>query len=499
MTENDIEIIPINETYSRIKCDSGVAKELSEYFKFRVPGYYYMKAYKANMWDGYIRLFDVRNNTIYKGLTSYIPDFCRRYQYIYSEPAPAKIEINDNKLIEWIESMKIPFPMYDHQFRAVRSSIQNKRQLILSATGSGKSLIIYTLARYFKNKKVLVIVPTISLVHQMVGDFELYSKDDSSFSVENNCHKIWAGQEKNSTGANIYVSTWQSLYKLDRKYFEQFDVVVGDECHQFKSDSLKSIMEKCVNAQYRFGTTGTLEESKTHRLVLEGLFGKVFVASTTDELMKKNLLSQLSIVCVQLQYPEIICKEIKKVKYVDEINFLIQHKKRNSFIANLAIAQKDNTLILFQFVEKHGKLIYEEILRKLEGSDRKVFFIHGKIDSLVREEIRKITETEKDAILVASSGVFSTGINIKNLENIIFASSTKSKIKTLQSIGRSLRIGRSSHAVLYDIVDDLCHKNHKNYAMKHFIERLRFYNNEKFKYKIGKVSLTQSMYKINTN
>jgi superfamily II DNA or RNA helicase len=324
----------------------------------------------------------------------------------------------------------------------------------------------------------------------MQSDFEEYSKNDDSFDAQKDIHCIWGGQAKESN-KKVVISTWQSLFKLPKSYFEQYDVVIGDEVHLFKAKSLVGIMEKLTNAQFRFGTTGTLDGSHTNQMTLEGLFGSTYRVTTTKKLMDEGHLAQLQIQCLVLKYDSISCNKTKRIKYNDEIEFLISCKERNLFIRNLALTMKENTLVLFQRVDSHGKLLYRLIEKRIQdkGLNRKVFFIAGEVAKDVREDIRKITENEKDAIIVASLGTFSTGVNIKNLENIIFASPTKSQIKVLQSIGRGLRVGRSGKATVYDICDDLTHKSYKNWAQKHFIERVKIYTSEKFKYTIHKVNI----------
>ena len=145
--------------------------------------------------------------------------------------------------------------------------------------------------------------------------------------------------------------------------------------------------------------------------------------------------------------------------------------------------------MLFQRVESHGSILYEEI-NKSAGENRKVFFVHGGVDAEERELVREITERENNAIIVASYGTFSTGINIKKLHNVIFASPSKSRIRNLQSIGRVLRKGKDKvKATLYDISDDCSTKNKRNYTLNHFIERIRQYNEEKFNYEIITIQL----------
>lgn len=484
-----------NDVYIQIESSSAVYQELSEFFKFRVPGYQFMPAYKMRMWDGNIRLFNIMDGSLYSGLINYVKVFCHSRGYTLT------IDPNLENIHPWsttdtenyIKTLKLPFDPRDYQVSAINHAVKHRRALLVSPTGSGKSLIIYSLARYY-NKKTLIIVPTVSLVSQMISDFRDYAKKDPTFKVDKMCHAIYQGQKKETT-KQIVISTWQSIYKMPKEWFKNFDVVIGDEVHLFKANSLKSIMEKLTDTPYRFGTTGTLDGTQTHKLVLEGLFGSVFKVTTTKNLMDKKQLADLNIQCLVLKYDEITTKINKTLKYQEELKFLIQNKKRNVFIRNLAISMKSNTLVLFQFVEQHGKILHEMISKKILELEpkRKVFFVAGETESSVREDIRKITEKEKNAIIVASAGVFSTGVNIRNLDNIIFASPTKSRIKTLQSIGRALRIGdNSDKATLYDIVDDMSHKNHKNFALKHFLERVKIYDSEKFKYKLHQISLEKN-------
>ena len=289
---------------------------------------------------------------------------------------------------------------------------------------------------------------------------------------------------------NLIISTWQSLYKLPKEYFEQFDFIIGDEAHLFKAQSLTTIMSSCTNARYRIGLTGTLDGTKTHKLVLEGLFGPVEQVTTTRKLIDSGKVADFEIKCLVLKHDDAICKEMKGKEYKDEIAYLVLNESRNKFIKNLALSLGTNTLILYQYVDKHGKILYDLITGAKNIKDRKVFFIHGGVDAEMREEVRRITEEEKDAIIVASYGTFSTGINIKNLHNIIFASPSKSRVRNLQSIGRGLRQSEGKDkATLYDIADDLRVGKHMNFTLRHFVERVKIYNDEKFDYKLYKIGL----------
>ena len=244
----------------------------------------------------------------------------------------------------------------------------------------------------------------------MYKDFEEYCFDVGSY-----CHKIYGGKEL-QTDKQVTITTWQSIYKLPKPFFQKYNVVIGDEAHNFKSKSLVSIMTKLCDAKYRFGFTGTLDGTETNKLVLEGLFGPAYSTIRTKELMEAGHVAKLDIKVLLLKHDEQAFN-----KYEDEIQYLIGHEKRNKFISNLALDAKGNTLILFTRVENHGKLLYD-IINSKASENRHVFFVHGGVEVEQRELVREITERESDAIIIASYGVFSTGINIKNLHNVIFAS-----------------------------------------------------------------------------
>jgi superfamily II DNA or RNA helicase len=394
---------------------------------------------------------------------------------------------------KFIEELNIhargePIEVREHQIDAYIHAMQKRRTMLLSPTASGKSLIIYLIFRQlyqYQKLKGLVIVPTTSLVEQLTSDFADYNNEN----MEQYIHKIYQGKEK-TTDKPLTISTWQSLYKLPKEYFEQFDYVIGDEAHLFKAQSLTTILTSCINAKYRIGLTGTLDGTKTHKLVLEGLFGPVKKVISTKELIDKDQLANFEIKCLILKHSDEDSLRHKDNTYQEEIEFLITNKERNKFIKNLAVSLEKNTLVLFQMVDKHGRILYDMIRETKKIGNRKVFFVYGGTETIDREEIRKIMEIENDAIIVASFGTFSTGINIRNLHNIIFAMPTKSSIRTLQSIGRGLRQSDGKEiATLYDIADDMRYKKHMNYTLKHFVERTKIYNEERFPFKIYKIGL----------
>ena len=471
-----------NDVYVIVKTEPNISRELSDFFTFEVPGARFMPQYKKRIWDGKIRLYNMINGEIYYGLIPYIEEFAKRNDIdieYEGELNATEYAIEPTVLDGFIRNVRPKsngktLQLRDYQRNAVVHAIRNNRSLLLSPTASGKSLVIYLLSRWYESSRVLILVPTTSLVEQMYTDFLDYGY------LESKMQKIYQGYTKDIS-SEVTISTWQSLYKMPRKFFEQFGCILGDEVHLFKAKSLTNIMNKMHQTQYRHGFTGTLDGTQTHRLVLEGLFGSVNRVTSTKELMEKKTLAKLKIKCIVLQYPDSDKKFMKDQSYQDEVDLLVRDERRNKFIVNLTNYLKGNTLVLFQFVEKHGAVLYD----MMKDLDRKVFYVHGGTDTETRENIREITEKEKNAIIVASYGTFSTGINIRNLHNVVFSSPSKSRIRVLQSIGRGLRTTNDkTGATLLDIADDFTWKSKQNFTLRHFMERINIYNEEEFDYEI---------------
>lgn len=481
-----------------ISCERHIAQELNEFFAFQVPGFQFMPNYRNKMWDGKIRLFNINTQQLYLGLYDHLMKFAMQRQYVVKSDVVSITPtsgLSDENIADFFKALNLhcknkPIIPRDYQIKSFTHCVKKERALLLSPTSSGKSLVIYSLIRWHQNfldnDKILILVPTTNLVTQMYNDFLDYSSHDK-WDGKGQCHMIYSGRDK-KTDKQIVISTWQSLFRLGTPFFKQFGMVVGDEAHLCSATSLKGILEKMVSCRYRFGTTGTLTESRTHQFVLEGLFGKVYKAVTSKQLMKDKHISELKIQCLLMQYPDVEREMVKKATYKEEIDFIVSHTKRNNFICNLALDQTGNTLILFNYVEKHGKVLKKMMESKSKGRD--IFFIAGETDVEERESIRAITEKCKDAVIIASSGVLSTGVNIKNLQSLIFAHPYKAKIRNLQSIGRILRLDdKNNQAVLYDIVDDLHWKKRDNYGLKHWRERVKIYADEKFDYSLKPVTV----------
>jgi len=469
-------------------------QELTQFFTFEVPGASFMPSFRNKMWDGKIRLFSPATGEIYVGLLQYIRGFCQKngIDYILEEGVENERVIVRQVVRDFIKSLKPKsggksLKVRDYQIDAVHHAIARNRALLVSPTASGKSLIIYSLVRYYHmmGLKTLILVPTTSLVEQMYSDFEDYGWSSGTY-----CQRVYQGHSS-KVEKDVVISTWQSIYKLPKKYFEQFGCVIGDEAHMFKAKSLTGIMTKLHQCMYRYGLTGTLDGTQTHQLVLEGLFGPVEKVITTKKLIDNKSLANLKIKCIILKHENIR----ERMNYAEELQFLGEHERRNAFLAELLMHLPGNTLCLYQLVEKHGKLLHEAVKESqseeiFDDKLRKVFFIYGKTSTTEREEIRAIVEGETNSITIASYGTFSTGINIRNIHNIVLASPSKSRIRVLQSIGRGLRVSENKDSVLiFDIADDMTFRNQSNFTLNHFQERIQIYNTEQFNYEISKVKL----------
>jgi len=468
---NDVTVTKVDEVFMQVHCDKGLARDLFEFFSFDVPNAKFMPSFKNRMWDGKVRLFSIKTNKIYIGLLPYVDEFCRERGFNFSgvqEVLGHKHKKDISKNGE-LKSWGLPFEPRDYQLDAFNTAIQYGRQLLLSPTASGKSLIIYMLARYYDTKTV-IIVPTTSLVEQMTKDFEEYGYK------ERVC-KIYHGQEV--FDAPITITTWQSFAKAPKDVMQAFDVVIGDEAHLFKAQTLKTILEKMNKTAVRIGCTGTLDGTEVHRLQLEGLFGPVKKVISTAELMESGTIAQLKIDCVILRHTK-----QKKTTYQDEMDYLVSHEARNDFICNLVYSLKGNTLVLFQYVEKHGVLLHNKMMKRLGD---KLHYVYGGTDTKDREMVRTLVEEADDNVILASYGTFSTGVNIKKIDNVVFASPSKSRIRNLQSIGRGLRkTDGKTEMKLFDIADDLqC----QNFTLNHLKERINIYNEEGFMYEIRQFDL----------
>lgn len=460
-------------------CDIDYALEMAESFKFQVKGYQFMPSYKMGKFDGYIRLFNLGTRLIGSGLLLKVIEFCKTRDYSYEvieNPHHVKSSITKDEVVTYMDSLNLhargePLEIRDYQVNGVYTALKEQKCILLSATGSGKSMLVYSIFRYITEEldgRVLLIVPTVGLVTQINSDFKDYSSHNG-YNVDENMHLISAGVTKD-TRKRIVVSTFQSLKGVEHEWLNSFDCILSDEGHKISADSFKTIYDKATDVSYRIACTGTLSDTKCDLLQMQSLTGPIFEIALAKTLILDSKLVPLKIKAISLDYPTEICKEFKKVSYEDEIGWLTTNSKRNNFIKKLALNCKGTTIVFFRLID-HGKTIYNLI--KDSSGDRKVYFVSGEVNKEERESIR-LAANSNDAIIVASYGCMSTGINLPAISNMVISHPMKSSITYRQSIGRGLRLAEGkTHCNLYDIGDNLTYKNKVNFAYKHFGERLK--------------------------
>lgn len=519
MEGEKIHVVLLNATYMQIGAEDSILRELHEYFTFEVPGSQFMPLRKHGVWDGKKRLFNLVNQTLYVGLLPLLKKFASDREYTVVEYDDIDIKKKKSITVDQTrafltdlrpQAKNIDITPHPYQEEAIHFCLNSPRTTIVSPTSSGKSLIIYSLIRWnldkIPNTKILLVVPTVSLVLQMYSDFKDYSTKNG-WNVEENCHKIYAGQEKNSD-KQVIITTWQSMQKQKSTYFQQFDVLIVDEVHNAQAKELTRIAEACSNAYIRYGFTGTLQDTLCHKLVILGHFGIEKKVIQTKELMDQGYISDMEILCLIFEYSETEARALAKnitaekrkssgkgggaIGYSMEMDFIVSHEARMRNLVALILSLKNNTLVLFNLVDKHGKVIYNTLINEIKKRSlkKRVLFVSGNTPAEKREEYRSLMEESDDIILLASYGTTSTGVNIKNIHNVIFASPSKSKIKVLQSIGRGLRKNENKSKVrLFDVIDKITYKTRKgneknNYVFNHFWERWKLYKKEQFSYKI---------------
>lgn len=471
-----------NNVFIKLACSQGLSHELSEYFSFMAPNHKHDKRFKNRIWDGKIRLFNGRSKTLHAGLFNRVKKFAKQYGYevIDQRNVQGSQEVTDDQLAIFLKALNLPVDREprDYQIAGLRIAARDKRALLLSPTSSGKSLMMYMLFRWF-NKKTLIVVPTTTLVRQMAEDF-------ASYNYTGEVSQILAGASKEDLN-KVTVSTWQSIFTMPPEWLSQFKVIIGDEAHGFKANSLKTIMENAANAEVRIGTTGTLDDLKVNELTLEGLFGECHKLITTRELMDRGQIAKLQIYAYELDYPKDVKTLARKMKpeYDDEMNFIYEHRKRTRFVNGLVERLNGNKMVLFKKVS-HGKAMYEHF----KSIYPNVHIVYGDIATDERNDIRALTELSNDAIIVASYKTFGTGISIINLPHVILAAPIKSKITLIQAIGRALRRGgEKTNAYVHDIGDNISVGQYVNHAYRHFVGRLELYAKEQLPFKLLRVQL----------
>ena len=495
--------ISLTENKQLLRIDSANEMEIEQLnisLNRRVENWRFHPLYKKGLWDGYISY--VKDDTwIPAGLWKEVMDVCKEYRYDLKLNGITELfdkNIQAESFSEWAMdffdgSSIVP---RDYQIEAAYNILKFRKCLAELATSAGKTLISFLTVAYMLEKKkaerILFIVPNVSLVVQATEDFTDYNWQNR---VPLKIQQIYSGQ-KIRAGRNIVIGTYQSLVKKEKSYFEQFDAVVIDETHKAKSASIKTILQKCTNAEYRYGLSGTIPKPNTlDRLTLMAYTGPVITEVSANFLQNEGHIAKCRVKVIEMDYAPQSAKdafrEMAFNKYENkdvfkfEQNYIINSEGRLNFICNIISRVKRNSLVLFHRIE-HGRKIYEKLRQE---SNKTVYYVDGGIDKDIREEFKKKMEAGEEIVIVASYGTFSTGISIKKIHNIFFTESFKSEVIIRQSIGRGLRQHESKDTVnIIDFVDDISSPDWDNYLMRHAKTRQKIYREQKFEYEIKNVS-----------
>lgn len=485
---SDLIIEKVNSSCVHLVCEDGLSHRFYNVFSAYAPGYRFNPRFKLHVWDGKVRCYNPITQILPIGLLNNLLIWCDQHKIEYSMQGfdkPLRDNIDKAELEKQMNSyITAGFQARDYQVNAVHAALTNRRGVLLSCTGSGKSLMIYTFLRYLLDNKdvhrAILIVPSVSLVEQMFSDFRDYGWDD----LEDHVEMLYSGK-KPTFKKEILISTWQSLEKEDPEFFEVYDACVVDECHQAKCNVVTRLLKLMHNAEYKIGTSGTLPTEISEQLQINSVIGNVLFELKSCELIARGYLTKLNIAAIFLKYPLSFIEENKERTYQEEVKMVEEYPNRNK-VLNFIIdhtSPMNNMLILVNH-RNHLKDV-EDYLHK-NYPEKKVSIITGDVKAKVREEIRVGIEDEDGTILLATYQTMSTGVNIPKLHAIMLFSNSKSRIKVLQSIGRGLRKHNSKNKVIiYDIVDDLSYKKRtgriaKNYCMQHFDERSSYYIEQEF-------------------
>jgi len=495
-------VLTLTEDNQFLRIDEATELELEQVkiaLTKRIDSWRFNPLVKRGVWDGYVSYIK-DDKWIPAGLWRFVMSVCKDYGYeLQIEGLKRLIDpnINAEQFETWaIEFFKdSQFTPRDYQIETAYNILKFRKCLAELATSAGKTLISFMVVAYMlekqKAERILFIVPNVSLVVQAHEDFHEYNYANR---IPLKIQQIFAGQKLKSN-KNIIIGTYQSLIKKPAEYFAEFDAVIVDETHKATGQSIKTILQKCVNANYRFGLSGTIPKDGTlDKLTLMSQTGPVISEVKAAFLQKEGYIAKCAVKIIQMNYAtpkqRLAFQELSQNKYDSkdvfalEQNFVINSEGRLNFIASVISRIPRNSLVLFHRIE-HGKKLYEKLR---QNSNKRVFYVDGGTDKDIREEYKKKMESGDEVVIVASYGTFSTGISIKKIHSIFFTESFKSEVIIRQSIGRGLRQHESKDKVLIvDFVDDIRTIEWDNYLYKHGKVRQSIYKQEQFDFSIKKV------------
>jgi len=435
---------------------TAVDKHLTDFVK----GYRFMPKYKAGVWNGTISIFNRPNRSFPYGLLFEIIRYTKKEWYDLTMIISEEVKSLYKGLSLYNSEYNLILKPYPYQLECIETLLKSSKGIVEVATAGGKSIIIAYIIDIINNEisynNSLIIVPTLQLVDQFKGDLIEYGITPKDIGIVNSKNKEF--DEK------IVISTWQSL-KNQMNELDRFNTVIVDEVHTAQATKLSEILQNCIQADYRFGVTGTIPTNRLDKLNVLSYLGPVLKKFTGKDLADLGYVSKCVIKQIYFNY---------KQKYTGSYNEIKENVFFNEFrigFIKYVIKNKNNSiLILVDKIEKEGIPLLE-ILQK-EFPNKEVIFLSGKDKSNIRDEYRKEMNTRKDIICIATFPIFQQGVNIPSLRTIILGSSTKSYIRVIQSLGRILRKHVTKDlggAELFDICDNVKYmKDHSSKRNRHF-------------------------------
>lgn len=489
-------------------------KDLKLFLQQKIPNWRFHPLVKKHVWNGVVNFFE--NGKIPYGLWFEIKKMCKSYGYDFNIlnkelllDKDIKFETIKKELVDIFNEQE-KYDLRNYQIDSIFRILKFRKSISEIATGSGKTLIIFFSIYFLKKlkhfKNFLIIVPNISLVEQTMSDFYSYT-NNFNLNKDNLLIQPILGNsiKERDENCNIVVGTYQSLTKLEKDFFDNFDGVICDESHTAQTKSIQNIFKKLENVKFRCGLSGTSKVYNTqdaNSFLLQKLLGPKINVVKANELITKGYCSPVDITLFYLDYLPVEKREmlwnIKKDKKVDaakvlrfEKSLIINSDKRKKFIVDLICKMKDTTLVLFSNIkDSFGKDMYETVKQKLSDEDINIFYLDGSSNLDFRSIVINNVNKGKKSIIFASFGIFSTGINIPSISNIFLLESYKSDIIVKQSIGRGMRLYEGKQNVkIYDFIDDFSINNTKNFTFKQGLERKKIYKEEKYNLKEKDIKL----------
>lgn len=500
----EITLTNYNEIYYKMKSSPDVKTALRVNFSYRAPGFVFNPLYKNGLWNGYVCLF--KGDLFPKGLLKDLQKFCEVNNITLNIPQDLSLKsISEERIDEIISETKLsdvnkktgevfPITLRDYQVDAIKTAILQKHQLIISQTSTGKTLMIYMILKIIQENilgfgypfaKMLIIVPSITLVEQMYADFINYSKLNS-WDVQDICTKMHSKAKPDFT-KQILITTWQSLMDKDEKFFKQYGCVILDEAHKIGKSNTKESKEvekeiiNCTNAEFLLGFTGTMLDEPLYKMKIKSFFGGHKEVTSYQDAISAGNICDLNVNVLKLNYTSGLEGALRN--YKNEKSFIMSSQRRNEFIKKLLLKTSGNKLLLFMEIKKHAKVIYEALKYDERFKDYQIILLDSSSKVSVREETKKLLEINNNVIVFGTYALLGTGWSVNNIWNVFFIAPLKSKVAVLQSIGRGLRLlpGQKKVCNIWDIVDKF---EYKNILYKHFLQREKYYKENKFKYTI---------------